>query len=291
MPNAHAQAWITENQDLLIYLARTPYPLSTWQEKYTNGNWHLFKHGIKNHAYTNFVFQIPHNDYWVQIAGPKHRIRNIYAYNTRANSYWYAEIAKHWEFRNSTLIDKLEIVPTYQTISRYAYYLLLEKALEHFSCTHIRIAPTYLVHIAHYSTLLSDENYIVVQEHIPDLVHLKNAPHCIKDISKEAIIELFNIICATGYWNVKNGIYVDPDNNLVLLDYEQRNIENPEDFFYKDLRSFEECVYNGLYELAFTHLKPHCLDLYQHLLWLITKDATLPHSSLWPHYLELCKIN
>lgn len=291
VPNQRAQAWIHEHAHFLAYLARMPFPLYTWPEKYTNGNWHLYKRGIKNYGYTNYIFQIPETDYWIQIGGPKHRVRNLYAYNTNKNSYWYSEILKHWELRNELMLNKFTIVPTYQTISRYAYYLLLDEVLEQLDCVHIRIAPTYLVHIPGLPKSICDEHYVVVQKHIEGLERLRDVPLRIKDIPDQAFVELFHVICATGYWNIKNGLYIDSDNNLVLLDYEQRNIENPENFFFKNVDGFEESVFNGIEELALYHLKPHCPKKYERLLWLIANDQTLYHSMLSSHYMALLENN
>lgn len=287
VPDVAAQLWIDEHNDLLTYLARMPHPLSTWPDKYQNGNWHLHQQGIKNYGFTNYIFKIPHTNFWVQIGGPKHRIRNIYSYNTHQNSYWYTEIFRHWEFRNNFLLDALEIVPTYQTISRFANYLLLKEAIENLTCNHIRIAPTYLVHIAHFGYLLCDDHYVVVQEHIPNLVRIKDAPDRIHKIGNTALTELFQVICNTGYWNIRNGLYIDQDNNLVLLDYEQRNIENPEDFFCKDRHAFEQCVINGIKELANIHLKPYSQKKYTQLLFLIATDNELPYFHNWRECIEL----
>ncbi len=287
VPNQQAQAWIDQQAHFLAFLARMPFPLYTWPEKYANGNWHLYKRGIKNYGYTNYIFQIPDSDYWVQIGGPKHRVRNLYTYNTNKNSYWYSEIIKHWELRNELMLNKFTIVPTYQTVSRFANYLLLDETIEQLDCAYIRIAPTYLVHIPGLKKSISDEHYIVVQKNIAGIERLREVPQRIEDIPDQALVELFNVICATGYWNIKNGLYVDPNNNLVLLDYEQHNIENPKDFFFKDLQSFEECVFNGIEELALIHLKPHVPNKYERLLWLIASDKMLYKSILWPNYMAL----
>ncbi len=287
VPDQEAQAWINEHAHFLAYLARMPVPLYTWPEKYENGNWHLYKRGIKNYGYTNYIFQIPESSYWIQIGGPKHRVRNLYTYNTNKNSYWYTEIVKHWELRNELMLNKFTIVPTFQTISRFAFYLALEEALYRLESQHIHIAPTYLIHIPGLKKSICDEHYIVVQKHMEGLKPLRDVPELIEDIPDQAFVELFNVICATGYSNIKNGLYIDPHNNLVLLDYEQRNIENPEDFFFKNLTSFEECVFNGIEELAHIHLKPHAPKKYERLLWLIASDQTLHQSMLWANYMAL----
>lgn len=280
--------WIKNHADLLMYLARTPYPLATWPEKFENGVWHLHKHNIKNIGYNNYIFTIPSSDYWVKISGPKHRVRNLYTYNTGKNSYWYTEIARHWELRNATLLNNFERVPTYQTISRFALYLLLQEAIKEYECQHVKVTPTYLVHIPGTDTTICDEHYVIVQKHSNNLTCLRDAPDRILNIPNQAIKELFCLIRDTGYWNIKNGLYVDQDNNLMLLDYEQRNIENPEFFFHKDLDAFEQCVLHGIQELATIHLKPHATpEKYELLLWLIATDRALQLSSLWPNYINL----
>lgn len=284
VPSVPAQQWIEHNADFLGYLARMPHPLSDWSQKYSNANWHLHKRTIKNHAYTNYVFQIPGTTWWIQIGGPKHRVRNVYTYNTQKNSYDYVEIAKHWELRNSNMLNSFEVVPTYQTISRFAIYLLLQEAIDALGCTHVHAAPTYLVHIPGYATHVCDEEYFVVQEHVEGIVRLRDVPERVKNIMPETVKELFNVIRHTGFWNVKNGVYINSNNDLVLLDYEQRNIENPTDFFYKDVMSFDTGVHNGLQELATIHLRPHAPKLYEQLLWLIANESSLWFSAFARQY-------
>jgi len=279
--------WINNNVNFLAYLARNPYPLCEWPEKFESGQRQLYLYDITNHSSNNYVFQIPGMNYWIKISGPKHRVRNLYTYNTGKNSYDYTQIALHWELRNPVMLNAFELVPTYQTISRYANYMLRAQIIEQEQLTHIRMPITYLVHIPSYDTQLSDEHYVIVQEHIEGIERLYDAPHRVIDVPGQAIKELYSLICKTGIWNIRYGLWLDENNNFVLIDHEQRNIENPDNFFNKDPEAFEQCVFTGIKQLANVHLRPHDPTKYQLLLWLIATDTNLHASFLWEKYITL----
>ena len=115
------EAWVTAHRDLLVELARTPQPLSSYAKKVKADKLLLQEYGLKSLSRTNYIIELPHMPYFVQICGPQNRYYILSYHNGIKNP--------HSPSHNLTAskIDQFEIVPTYKHISRVARYLRLSE--------------------------------------------------------------------------------------------------------------------------------------------------------------------
>lgn len=288
---AHVIEWIQEHASTLKFLAATPKPLSSWEDKKARGNKCLKKNRLKNLGSNNYVFKIPNSDWIVKISGPLRRLVNLYVYSTGSDPYVPAEYKRHKAFSNKHLLNTLAIVPTYVTISRFANALLCKEVSDAKKITRVHFPEIYLVHIPGCPTEISDDNYIIVEKEKGSIENICAHTREQKALTKKVIRELYTIITQCGMFDFNGeNVQIDAKNNVVFIDLEQGMVENPAHFFNKDKEMFDYRVYEGLTSFAETHLAQFP-EKYSYFRSLIQKDRSLRGSDEWENIEEYFSLN
>lgn len=283
-------AWIEEHAQDLQYLAATPEPLSYWADKKYTSKKLLKSLGIENRGSNNFVFKVEGTDWWIKISGPLRRLINIYIYNTGNNPFARSEYALHNEFSNREFLDSFEVVPTFQTISRFANYLLCNDVVDRNQITKVYFPDIYLVHIPGTPTQICDDNYLIVEKEVPNIANICDHPRSSLGLDKKGIKQLYTVITQGGIFDFNGeNLRIDDENNLVFIDLEQAIVENPIDFFNKNKDVFEHRVFSGISSFVATHLEKETAE-YEYIRSLVMNDETLQESPYWDRYTKLFKL-
>lgn len=240
--------WIEEdnNMQLLEQLAAFPAALSLSNFKNTFDKSTLVQLGIKNLSKHNYVFEIPCAQAFIKIGGPSNRLATLIR-STGINPYDRERNKKLQE--KGLIIDAIDQeIPTYQTISRMAYYLLVKEAVDKLKSEHIKIPKTYLFRLPGKPDIVSDNNYILVQERVKG-IQSANANN-LAQLSEEAIHHLCKIAVTTGVlWGVSySNLGMKEENGkmiIYLTDLEQPNNSNPLKFFHGNSAKVESNVSVG----------------------------------------------
>lgn len=279
--------WINKHAEDLRYLAATPRPLSRWADKKYYGKQCLKRCGVENRGSNNFVFKIPNTCWWIKISGPLRRLINLYVYNTGQNPFSTAEYKLHKEFSNGMLLNSFIVVPTYQTISRFANSLRCKDVILRNTIDRIYFPEIYLVHIPGNPTDISDDNYIIVEREVPDIENICESIRAQEALSKQTIKELYYIITEGGIFDFNGeNLRIDDNNNLVFIDLEQAIVENPTDFYNKNKEIFDLRVFHGIRSFVNVHLSKYSKE-YDVLKSLVMADTSLRESVYWNHYKKL----
>lgn len=140
--------------------------------------------------------------------------------------------------------SKMEAVPcSYMTIGRVATYHRLKKAANLGKIRELRPIPTYIAPIPGRPDSITDENYVAIQEFVPDLVALKDLPEqeqieTINGLTPDLLQELYNAIKAAGTWDACANLCVDKHGQRYLTDYETTIFHHPDDFFFENDRGY-----------------------------------------------------
>ncbi len=283
-------AWIEEHKDELSYLATTPDPLATWADKKVYGNKLLKKRGTPNQGNNNFVFKVPHTNYWIKISGPLRRLVNIYVYNTGRNPFIPSEYKLHKEFSNATLLNSFSPVATYQTISRFANFLRCQDVIEKYTINKIYVPEIYLVHIPGTPYDISDDNYLIVEKEIAHIENIVTSKRGKNALTEASIEQLYYLITQGGIFDFNGeNLQIDASGNLVFIDLEQGIVEDPSNFYNKDKDIYDFYVYHGIKSFVETHLE-YDSRKYTFLKSLVAKDTTLKRTEYWKKYQQLFDI-
>ncbi|MGE0009517.1 MAG: hypothetical protein AB7F19_03165 [Candidatus Babeliales bacterium] len=283
-------AWIEEHADDIRYLAATPKPLSYWADKKYHGKKTIQSWGIENRGSNNFVFKLPGTCWWIKISGPLRRLINIYVYNTGTNPFAHSEYALHNEFSNREYLNSFEIVPTFQTISRYANLLLCDDVIARNHITKVYFPEIYLVHIPGNPTDISDDNYIIIERDVENIENICDHPRSTLALTKKSIKQLYQIITQGGIFDFNGeNLRIDDQNNLVFIDLEQAIVENPADFYNKNKDIFDLRVCHGIESFADVHLEKESKE-FIYFKNLIMNDPALLESAYWARYAKLFKV-
>ncbi len=282
--------WINKHAEDLRYLAATPSPLSRWADKKYYGKQCLKRCGIENRGSNNFVFKIPNTCWWIKISGPLRRLINLYVYNTGQNPFSTTEYKLHKEFSNSALLNSFTIVPTYQTISRFANSLRCKDVILRNTIDRIYFPEIYLVHIPGNPTDISDDNYIIVEKEVADIENICDNDRANQALTKQTLKELYYIITEAGIFDFNGeNLRIDDHNNLVFIDLEQAIVENPIDFYNKNKEIFDLRVFHGIRSFVNVHLSKYSKE-YDVIKSLVMADTSLRESVYWDDYKKLFKV-
>ncbi len=282
--------WIEEHADELSYLATTPDPLAAWADKKFYGNKLLTKRGAPNQGNNNFVFKVPHTNYWIKISGPLRRLVNIYVYNTGRNPFMPSEYKLHKEFSNATLLNSFNKVPTYQTISRFANFLRCQEVIEKYAINKVYVPEMYLVHIPGTPYDIADDNYIIVEKEVMHIENICTIKHSKRPLTETCIKQLYYLITQGGIFDFNGeNLQIDTSGNLVFIDLEQGIVENPSDFYNKDKDIYDFYVYHGIKSFMETHIENDSNE-YNFLKSLVIKDSMLKKTEYWQNYQQLFDI-
>ncbi|MEX0849632.1 MAG: hypothetical protein WD055_05355 [Candidatus Dependentiae bacterium] len=236
--------WLQNNSSLVDQLLNIGNP-TAWQHKWQGDSDLLKQYGYKNLSHDGYVASIPETDYLFKISGPKHQVLSMLATKGLVDE----KLLQDNQYLNEQVAKRLQgqTLPTYQTASRAAYYLLLKSLLEKNRYQHLRVPETFLLFVPGHDKNVSDGNVILVQKMVDNL-HEQG----ILNISNGAIKELYEVIVLAGLWNVKDNLLVSKSgdmfitNGLHVIGFEEYPNMSSKHFFHKNKKIFDQNRIRGI---------------------------------------------
>ncbi|MEX0849232.1 MAG: hypothetical protein WD055_03310 [Candidatus Dependentiae bacterium] len=236
--------WISEPKTTKLLNQLIPFNrFPNWRGQMQLNTRVLQAAGDRNTSQLNYVLKIPTMDYMVKISGPLNRLQSILI----TKGIWPGQPI------SAAVARSLKVIPTYQTASRAAYYLILKELIDKKGLKHISVPETHLVFAPHAPEKdIQDEYVFILQKAIPQSAKKINSTLA-KNLSKNAIQDLVEAIIGAGLWNINNNIFVDNNNKMHIIihltDFEQPNNSHPDNFFHKDKGRYYGNARAGLEEL------------------------------------------
>lgn len=237
------QQWLAQGGKLLVdQLAQFDDP-SRWQLKLQNDLALLQNAGYENLSSTSYVVRIPDTPFLFKIAGPKYRVLGMLA----TKGVYDESLLENDNYLHRQILQRLghEGFATYHTAGRAAYYLLIKQLLEAKKpFQYVAVPRTYLMYIPGHKKDASDNNVMLIQEFVPGQTLLKKRPELIALLPNRAIDELYEVVVATGLWNIKDNLLVSKDGQLVftnglnLTGFEEYPNTSSKDFFHRNAQRF-----------------------------------------------------
>lgn len=243
---AAVRLWAQQNSTLLERLLMMPPQLSQSLRLYEENQRLLKSNQLRNLSIHNYVFALPeHPQHYIKISGQQQRAVNIIAGSGHENILNAARLYVDTQQINSlmhrtSIIDTVTCMPTYQTISHYAYYLRAQEATTRYNLNTIHVARTEVVQIK--PGEICDDTCIIVQEK----VKRKRAQR----LHTEYALQLLVLIVATGIWDIHEQNVVLQKHGIALIDLEQPNRRAPQEFFHKTTTNVMGNIASGLDCLA-----------------------------------------
>ncbi len=234
--------WSTEpaNEALLKELLRFKFAnIQELKSKREQDNQKITEAGLKNESQWNYVFQIPKTDYYAKIAGPVNRWQSA----LMEKGVWPGQQP------NQQIVEEVLAgeIPTYQTASRAAYFLILKELIKNKNLKHVAVQDTHLVYYPGAPELVQDDYVLVLEKALP-----KDAKKLTSDDAKklpdETLKELVQAIIGAGLWSIKDNIYL-AGNTLHIVDLEQPNNTAPKEFFHKNKTRYDGNINAGIEHL------------------------------------------
>ena len=170
-------------------------------------------------------------DYYAKIAGPGNRAQSA----LMERGVWPGQ-QPNQEILEEVLSGK---IPTYQTASRAAYFLILKKWKEENDSKHVDVQDTHLVYYPGSPEDVQDKYVLVLEKALPKTAQKLSSAEA-KQLSHEVLKEWVEAIIRAGLWNIKDNVYLEDPNvaaenqKLLIVDLEQPNNSAPKDFFHKN---------------------------------------------------------
>ncbi len=198
----------------------------------------IASNGLTNESAWNYVFGVPGMNYHIKIAGPINRIQSA----LMERGIWPGQPVPN-NIAQEILAGS---IPTYQTASRAAYFLILKEFLDKNKLQRVDVLPTHLVYYPGVPEDVSD-NYAVILESDLSKDAQKITRENRSDISDDMLTQLVQAVIATGLWNIEGNIFLDKKTDkLYIMDLEQPNNSAPKDFFHKDASRYYGNINAGL---------------------------------------------
>ncbi len=259
--DAHQQTeqWLAQNKDFveaalgnqLLIGDVKPYHETVWKLMATKGLQNLSNTSGNNGA--NYIFRIPGSGNVVNIAGHCNRRTNMkvlagdllstkFDWNKRSLTSQDVELfqkqhadkkleTEDIQIKESTeageqVLRTYRMPCTYQTISRFAAFLLFKATEKQLKFKHVETPETHLVHVPCRPTHLSDMNYVVVQQYQEDLENVGQISADEEGEIVAAIKSIGLVACNKGTLKRRKS-----DKKIIMLDFEQPDSANPRNFF------------------------------------------------------------
>lgn len=264
--------------------------VQNWALDYDKNNALLAQTGYKNLSSNGYSAYVPGTDYIFKIAGQKDRLMSMLA--TKGIVFDAGQ-------QNDSLLREYvseyisSMLPTYQTASQMAYYLVLKERARKKGYKHVRVPDSYLVGLSNKTSSVEDADVMFLQKTVPASRMLAQHPDRAAALSRQAVEELVDAVISVGLWNVQKNILIsDRDDLYVICNVGLVNLSQPKnssakDFFHKSKERFDENVYVGLKSL---------LDLFKddptnasYVQESIKKDKRLESSAYYDRLMELTK--
>lgn len=233
--------WRDNNKGLLRTLADFSYPNALWKEEFMKCNRILSVHGINNKSKSSFIFELLSKKYFIQMSGPHHKVGNI-----------KSQHKKYEQNLDGKALNELGKIITFQTVSRFAYYLRYAEEYENNVFNHFHIPPTYLLALddALQSQNYDDSNCFCIQsERLHNPVAVRENKHLIAETTLSSLKELLVAIRAIGLWDLQANLLIDENKNLCVSDIEQPNNEYPSNFFHRDPYLYSHQILHGFVQV------------------------------------------
>lgn len=251
----------------------------------------LAQAGYENLSFNGYSARIPGTEYMFKIAGQKDRLISMLA--TRGIVLNAAQQHDDALLHVYVSQDLPFVLPTYQTASRMAYYLVLKERANKKGYKHIRIPDSYLVNIHGKAQTVEDADVLFVQKTIPGLQMLVHHSNRAGAVSKKVIKELVDAVISVGLWNVQKNILISDRHdvyvicNVDLVGLSQPKNSSAKDFFHKSKERFDENVYVGLKGLLDLFKDDH--EKISYIKKRIKKDERLEGSIYYDSIIKLIK--
>lgn len=244
------EKWLAANKDVVDAALGDQLLIDNVKEHHEKV-WALLKSkNLPNMSVCNYIFRIPNSDAIVTIAGHCNRRTNMKAladdltgrtfeWNKRTLTKEDVELFQKDRSDKTFQTEEIQVtaahgqaptpirVPrTYQTLSRFASYLLFRQAQNQFKFVHVDTPQTHIVQIPGRQAYASDMNYVVIQKFEDNLEE-------VEQISAEEEREITTAIQSIGLFACNKGSLKrrKSDKKIIMLDFEQPDCANPREFF------------------------------------------------------------
>jgi len=242
--HAELNEWLdkSDNKELLKQLMYFKFnDAQAFSKKYSDDNQRIDTAGLQNKSRFNYVFKLPNLDYFIKIAGPSNRAQSA----LMERGIWPGQHPSQDIF-NDVISGA---IPTYQTASRAAYYLILKELIKDKDLDHIALQDTHLVYYPGASGKPDDNNVFILEKALPNTVQPLTLER-IKTVPQETLEDLVDAIIGAGLWSLEGNMFVDKDGQMLyLIDLEQPNNSAPKDFFHQDPVRYYGNINAGLEQL------------------------------------------
>lgn len=241
--------WATPaNRELIGKLTELRHPLSQVSEHHRENNAALKQAGYPNITDKNYIFVLEPEVCVGVVAGPHNRRWNL-LYRSDPNTNHHKKAAENDNNIDAEIWDGLEIVPTYQTVSRAQAYLRAQKYIQEHNINSVCIPGTYIVHFGT-EDFINDNTSFVVQEFVPGIFkRIKDCPEFLAHVTTEQMDELLHVICEMGHWSgdiVFNTASEPTTIQFIIFDLEQPNNSNPDDYPYLNQEKNQWNIIEGI---------------------------------------------
>jgi hypothetical protein len=269
--------WLEKRKRLLGLMVLLPASLSRYPEYWQLVHGELQQHGLENLSPHNYVVKftpaVGQEAHVLKIAGPINRISEIMS----ANEYYGAavlslqsylqELKKRAHENNEPFVpanfkrlarlihpvivtaeelNELNVVDTFQTVSRLPIYLVCKRVIEQRGLQEVFLPHMTVVKLDE-SKKHSDDNSVVIQRFIENIEPLTE--HNKDAVSDQAIKEVTILICNAGLWSLQN-THITKEGKVMLIGTEEPNNEKPQQAFFQNESKFNWNVRSGLHHWA-----------------------------------------
>lgn len=247
---------------------------------------------LKNLSQWSFAIPVAVGDdkVLVRLSGPLHTREN---FNTQRGAGWGENYTE--DSLDNYLNEYGEA--NFQNISRFTNNIIARRAVAEKKLKNYYIPESFPIKIPwRQGPLISDKNYVVVEEFIPNTLPLGD-PKAIETFTKEKIATLYDWMKAIPFWNIgENGsnIAVAQDGTIIPVDFEQPNNIAPSWFLDYPPRKFAHDIFAGAESLHKLLIQKGRTDLADEILSLVKDDLDKlvndPHPQIieaaWPEQYE-----
>lgn len=268
--------WVFANKELFDSLLKHPDLLNVKLQKDAH-NLMIRDKGLENLSTgSNCIIKIPDMPYIIKISGQYHRVANICS---KYGFHFYIRKPNEIQLTDMQRCEELFHTQTFQTCSSYAYYLKIRDLINKNNFKNIFVPDTYLIKINE-NLDADDSNCLLVQRFIHNKIFLiYERLELLEKVSTQSLCDLAYLILKAGLWDIEKNLFVFEDGKLILLDLEQPNISNPEDFFHINRKVFEWNASVGIESLL--KLFPENLNLKKDIKDYIEKNKLVEEFSYY----------
>lgn len=220
----------------------------------------LQKNGYENlggHR-VNFVINTPDepvlSDFLVKVSGTSHRLRNMLSFRDEIGSkLWSSYI--YYAMRLCALAWSVGKIDTYQTASRMAYNIVLDKWIKERNLPHIKKPTAYLLNLPEKSGCADDACFIL-ESKFKDIHRVIQGSAEANSMPDETVVELVDAMIGVRLWDIHSNLFTDSAGNILLIDLEQPNNSNPAMFFQENEHKYYHNLQCGLQDLLKVFTSP-----------------------------------